>query len=242
MCRRRLTDSHAAKVHAALSLLEQQGTAMSAHDAPNENTQHTQLHRRLAKFNAGRLGLSTPSPRWQDDLASEHSFRLMEGHYLEALRATVQAQAAGAAGNAGHFVHGSRPLSTPAPASSTRCSTGSRRRPRCRRCAGSSRRRPRARRASKTCWPAPRSSCRRGPSSNARATSGTRWATASKAPCTARCSRTWCASSTCTPASRPPCGSRWRWPTPWWAWRPRAATRTTPSARSASSSSRPPAA
>jgi hypothetical protein len=44
------------------------------------------------------------------------------------------------------------------------------------------------------------------------------------------------------PASTPPCGSRWRWPTPWWAWRPRAATATTPSARSASSSSRPPAA
>ncbi|RQO46285.1 hypothetical protein DBV14_22695 [Variovorax sp. KBW07] len=74
---------------------------MSAHDTPDENTQ---FHRRLAKFNAGRLGLGTPSPQWQDDLASEHGFRLMEGHWLESLRATVQSKAAGAAGNAAHFI------------------------------------------------------------------------------------------------------------------------------------------
>ncbi|SOD25708.1 Iron-containing redox enzyme [Variovorax sp. YR752] len=74
---------------------------MSPDDTPDANTQ---LHRHLARFNAERLRLGSPSPQWQDDLAREHACRLLEGKYLEALRATVQTAAAASAGNAGHFI------------------------------------------------------------------------------------------------------------------------------------------
>lgn len=74
---------------------------MPAQKTPETNTS---LHRRLARFNAERLKLGIPSPRWQDELAREHEYRLLEGRFLEDLRATVQVTAAGSAGNADHFV------------------------------------------------------------------------------------------------------------------------------------------
>jgi len=63
------------------------------------------LHRRLARFNATRLAPAQPSLSWQDDLAREHAHRLLEGRFLEDMRAGVRAAACVSAGNAGHFVH-----------------------------------------------------------------------------------------------------------------------------------------
>uniref|UniRef100_UPI000D365041 iron-containing redox enzyme family protein n=1 Tax=unclassified Variovorax TaxID=663243 RepID=UPI000D365041 len=74
---------------------------MPAQKTPQTNSA---LHRQLARFNAERLKLGTPSPGWPDELAGEHAHRLLEGRFLEELRASVQATAAGSAGNADHFV------------------------------------------------------------------------------------------------------------------------------------------
>jgi hypothetical protein len=73
---------------------------MSIDDTPDARTR---LHRHLAHFNADRLKLGIPSPRWQDELVREYDCRLLEGKYLEALRATVQVEASASAGNAAHF-------------------------------------------------------------------------------------------------------------------------------------------
>ncbi|WP_432726972.1 iron-containing redox enzyme family protein [Variovorax sp. W6] len=77
---------------------------MSTDDTPDASADSsTQLHRQLARFNAARLRPGIPSPRWKDELADEHACRLLEGDYLEALRATVQAAASASTGNAAHF-------------------------------------------------------------------------------------------------------------------------------------------
>lgn len=75
---------------------------MSRHDITDPDPQR-QLHRRLARFNAERLKPGSPSLQWCDELAREHELRLLEGQFLEALRATVQAAASASAGNAAHF-------------------------------------------------------------------------------------------------------------------------------------------
>lgn len=43
----------------------------------------------LARFNATRVALGTPSAQWQDELRAGFSHQLAEGHYLETLRAEV---------------------------------------------------------------------------------------------------------------------------------------------------------
>ncbi|WP_418129250.1 iron-containing redox enzyme family protein [Variovorax sp. 375MFSha3.1] len=78
---------------------------MSTDDTPDASADtSTQLHRRLARFNAVRLRPGIPSPWWKDELTDEHACRLLEGEHLEALRATVQAAASASTGNAAHFV------------------------------------------------------------------------------------------------------------------------------------------
>ena len=62
------------------------------------------LHRRLATFNAARLKLAAPSPQWEDDLAHEYRMRVLEGHYLETLRAAVQPAASASVGDTAHFI------------------------------------------------------------------------------------------------------------------------------------------
>ena len=62
------------------------------------------LHRRLATFNAARLKLAAPSPLWEDELAHEYRMRVLEGHYLEALRAVVQPAASASVGDTAHFI------------------------------------------------------------------------------------------------------------------------------------------
>jgi len=45
------------------------------------------LHRRLAHWNHRRLSPALPSDDWRDDLREEHEMRLLEGSWIEALRA-----------------------------------------------------------------------------------------------------------------------------------------------------------
>ena len=47
------------------------------------------LHRELAHFNVARLAVGVPSSGWRQALHTELSFHLLEGEYLEALRARV---------------------------------------------------------------------------------------------------------------------------------------------------------
>ncbi len=45
-----------------------------------------QLHRTLAHFNSKRLLPTMPTKDWQDNLANEYEFKLLEGQFLEQLR------------------------------------------------------------------------------------------------------------------------------------------------------------
>src|SRR5579875_2937247 len=47
------------------------------------------LHRRLAHWNRKRMAVGAPSPSWREDLREEHEMRLLEGCWIEALRAEV---------------------------------------------------------------------------------------------------------------------------------------------------------
>lgn len=47
------------------------------------------FHRRLAQFNLGRVAVAVPSADWEARLREDLSFRLEEGHFLEALRQEV---------------------------------------------------------------------------------------------------------------------------------------------------------
>lgn len=47
------------------------------------------FHRRLAHFNLGRVAVAVPSVDWETRLREDLSFRLEEGHFLEALRQEV---------------------------------------------------------------------------------------------------------------------------------------------------------
>lgn len=47
------------------------------------------FHRQLAHFNAQRLLPATPTPQWRSDLQTELTFKVAEGHFLEALRAEI---------------------------------------------------------------------------------------------------------------------------------------------------------
>ncbi|RYY75363.1 MAG: iron-containing redox enzyme family protein [Gammaproteobacteria bacterium] len=62
------------------------------------------LHSSLAKFNLKRMAVSTPSPRWEDELQSEMKFCLIEGRMIEDLRSLVAPLMRGYQGNANHFV------------------------------------------------------------------------------------------------------------------------------------------
>jgi len=48
------------------------------------------FHSRLAKFNINRLAVKTPSASWEEDEHSELKFRLIEGKFLEELRASIK--------------------------------------------------------------------------------------------------------------------------------------------------------
>lgn len=56
---------------------------------PEWLTDPERFHRRLARFNALRVAAAAPNPNWQADLREDHSFRLQEGHFIEAMRRQV---------------------------------------------------------------------------------------------------------------------------------------------------------
>ena len=62
------------------------------------------LHRRLAHWNHRRLAVGTPAEAWRDDLREEHEMRLLEGAWIESLRAEPAARAAAAPTDPESFV------------------------------------------------------------------------------------------------------------------------------------------
>ena len=61
-------------------------TAMSI---ATDSTDPATFHRQLAHFNVARVAVGIPASEWRQALHTELSFRLLEGEYLEALRARV---------------------------------------------------------------------------------------------------------------------------------------------------------
>ena len=62
------------------------------------------FHASLAKFNVRRVAVGVPSPAWEEELHNELHFRILEGRFLEELRALIAPMTMGSAGNADHFV------------------------------------------------------------------------------------------------------------------------------------------
>ncbi len=62
------------------------------------------FHSRLAKFNSSRLAMGIPSPAWEENERNELAYRLVEGKYLEALRAFIKPLTRRATGDADQFV------------------------------------------------------------------------------------------------------------------------------------------
>ena len=48
------------------------------------------FHSRLAKFNVNRLAVKTPTSSWEEDERNELTFRLIEGKFIEELRASIK--------------------------------------------------------------------------------------------------------------------------------------------------------
>lgn len=66
----------------------------SATPAVTEGGDQMMIQRRLAHWNRRRLAVGRPSADWRRDLADEHQLRLIEGAWIEELRAEVGAVAA----------------------------------------------------------------------------------------------------------------------------------------------------
>src|SRR5437868_2016231 len=62
------------------------------------------FQRRLAWWNRRRLAVSRPSADWRERLAEDHAMQQAEGQFIEAFRADVARQAAGAPTGAQAFV------------------------------------------------------------------------------------------------------------------------------------------
>jgi hypothetical protein len=62
------------------------------------------LHRDLAYWNSRRLSPATPGEHWQTDLAEDHQMALLEGQWIESLRAQVAERAAAAPTDADGFI------------------------------------------------------------------------------------------------------------------------------------------
>jgi hypothetical protein len=69
-----------------------------------DTTEPVAFHRALAHYNAKRLKPDIPSAAWREALHADHSWRLQEGDYLEALRGTVAPLLPGSNSNADLFV------------------------------------------------------------------------------------------------------------------------------------------
>jgi len=63
------------------------------------------LHSSLAKFNANRVAVSTPSPAWEERLHDELRYRIVEGRFLEELRTSIAPLARGCLGDTEHFAN-----------------------------------------------------------------------------------------------------------------------------------------
>jgi pyrroloquinoline quinone (PQQ) biosynthesis protein C len=62
------------------------------------------FHSRLAKFNNVRLAIGAPSPSWETDERDELTFRLLEGRFLEQLRAYTKPLTSRKTNNPDEFV------------------------------------------------------------------------------------------------------------------------------------------
>jgi hypothetical protein len=62
------------------------------------------FHSSLAKFNVNRIAVATPSASWEEKLHEELKFRIIEGRFLEELRASVAPLTRGCQGDADYFV------------------------------------------------------------------------------------------------------------------------------------------
>ncbi len=63
-----------------------------------------EFHQKLAVFNQSRLKPAFIKPSWQSDLAAEHKFLVIEGHFVEQERAAIARQANEAPRSADAFV------------------------------------------------------------------------------------------------------------------------------------------
>lgn len=62
------------------------------------------FHSSLAKFNVDRLKVGIPTPSWEENEHHDLKFRLLEGRYLEELRAFIAPLTRGANGDLTHFI------------------------------------------------------------------------------------------------------------------------------------------
>lgn len=62
------------------------------------------FHASLAKFNANRIAVGTPSASWEEALHEELRYRIIEGRFLEQFRASILPLTRGCQGDADHFV------------------------------------------------------------------------------------------------------------------------------------------
>ncbi|RYY01627.1 MAG: iron-containing redox enzyme family protein [Gammaproteobacteria bacterium] len=62
------------------------------------------FHSALAKFNVNRLAVAAPSLLWEEKLQDEMKYRIIEGRFLEQLRALVIPLTRGSLGTVDHFV------------------------------------------------------------------------------------------------------------------------------------------
>ena len=62
------------------------------------------FHSSLAKFNVDRLKVGIPTPSWEENEHRDLKFRLLEGRYLEELRAFIAPLTRGANGDLTHFI------------------------------------------------------------------------------------------------------------------------------------------
>lgn len=62
------------------------------------------LHASLAEFNMKRVSLALPSQDWEEQLQIETHFRIIEGRFIEEMRAKVKPLLKGSAGDTDHFI------------------------------------------------------------------------------------------------------------------------------------------
>ena len=73
------------------------------------------LHRRLAHWNRYRLAVGKPDDHWQAHLREEHEMRMLEGAFIEAFRAEVAEEVAGAPTDVEAFIGWFEALKTEGP-------------------------------------------------------------------------------------------------------------------------------